>query len=71
GVPRTAKTKAHNQALSKRRILIENINPTCKIFRCVKYVYRAKHKNYSLIWLLMAAIVNLRTLLYLGKMSIW
>jgi len=33
GVPRTAKTKAHNKALSKRRILIENINRICEIFR--------------------------------------
>ena len=52
--------KAHNKALSKRRILIENINRLCKIFRCVKEVYRGKHKNYGLTWRLVAALVNLR-----------
>ena len=61
GVPSTAKIKIHNKALSKRRILIENINRLCKIFRCVKDVYRGKHKNYGLNWRLVAALVNLRT----------
>ena len=37
-------------ALSKKRILIENINRLCKIFRCVKEVFRGKHKNYGLTW---------------------
>ena len=32
----------------------------CKIFRIVKDVYRGKHKNYSLTWNLVAALVNLR-----------
>lgn len=54
--------KAHNKALSKRRILIENIHRLCKIFRCVKEVYRGKHKNYGLTWRLVAALVNLRCL---------
>lgn len=56
----TAEAKAHNKALSKRRILIENINRLCKIFRAVKDVYRGKHKNYGLTWRLVAALVNLR-----------
>jgi hypothetical protein len=52
--------KAHNKALAKRRIFIEHINRRCKIFRIVKDVYRGKHKNYSLTWNLVAALVNLR-----------
>ena len=60
GCPLTAEEKAENKALSKRRILIENVNRRCKIFRIVKEVYRGKHKNYSLTWNLVAALVNAR-----------
>ncbi|MDM8569697.1 transposase family protein, partial [Thiotrichales bacterium HSG1] len=60
GIPRTDEAKAHNKTLSKRRVLIENINRLCKVFRCVKEVYRGKHKNYGLTWRLVAALVNLR-----------
>jgi len=56
----TVEDKRHNKALSKQRIFIENINRRCKIFRIVKEVYRGKHKNYSLTWLLVSALVNLR-----------
>jgi hypothetical protein len=56
----TAQEKAHNKALSKQRISVENVNRQCKIFRIVKDVYRGKHKNYSLNWHLISAIVNLR-----------
>ena len=52
--------KAHNKALSKQRVFIEHVNRRCKIFRIVKDVYRGKHKNYSLTWNLVAALVNLR-----------
>lgn len=52
--------KAHNKALSKQRILIENVNRRCKIFRIVKDVYRGKHANYGRNWHLVAAIVNFR-----------
>ena len=52
--------KKHNKALSKQRIFIEDVNRRCKIFRIVKDVYRGKHKNYSLTWNLVAALVNLR-----------
>ena len=60
GMSHTVEAKAYNKALSKRRILIENINRLCKIFRCVKDVYRGKHKNYGLAWRLVAALINLR-----------
>lgn len=56
----SAEDKAHNKALSKQRISIEHVNRRCKIFRIVKDVYRGKHKNYSLTWNLVAALVNLR-----------
>jgi len=36
--------------LSKKRILIENVNRQCKIFRIVKDTCRGKHKNYALNW---------------------
>jgi hypothetical protein len=60
GQPLSAEDKAHNKALAKRRVFIENVNRRCKIFRIVKDVYRGKHKNYSLTWNLVAAIVNFR-----------
>jgi hypothetical protein len=60
GVERSKEDKAHNKDLSKRRILIENINRRCKIFKIVKDVYRGKHKNYSLNWHVVAALVNMR-----------
>jgi hypothetical protein len=56
----TKKEKTHNKALSKQRIFIENVNRRCKVFRIVKEVYRGKHKNYSLTWHLVSALVNLR-----------
>jgi len=49
---------AENKALSKQDIFIEHVNRQCKIFRIVKDVYRGKHKNYSLTWSLVAALIN-------------
>jgi hypothetical protein len=60
GQPLSAEDNAHNKTLSKQRVFIEHINRRCKIFRIVKVVYRGKHKNYSLTWNLVAALVNLR-----------
>jgi len=60
GHPLSAEDKVHNKALSKKRVFIEHVNRRCKIFRIVKDVYRGKHKNYSLTWNLVAALVNLR-----------
>ena len=68
----TTKEKSHNKILSKKRILIENVNRQCKIFWIVKDIYHGKHKNYALNWHLIKAIVNLRYAarsFYLGKMS--
>jgi hypothetical protein len=60
GVERSKEDKAFNKSLSKQRIIIENINRFCKIFRIVKEVYRGKHKNYGLNWHVVAALVNMR-----------
>ena len=60
GQPLSAQDKIHNKALAKQRVAIEHVNRRCKIFRIVKDVYRGKHKNYSLTWSLVAALVNLR-----------
>ena len=70
GQPLSVEYKVHNKALSKQRVFIEHVNRRCKIFRIVKDVYRGKHKNYSLTWNLVAALVNLRYACILGKMSI-
>ena len=42
------------------RINAEHVNRRCKIFRIVKDKYRDKHKNYSKVWNVIAALVNLR-----------
>ncbi|MDP1595029.1 MAG: transposase family protein [Gallionella sp.] len=60
GQPLSTEDKAHNKALSKQRVFIEHVNRRCKIFRIIKDVYRGKHKNYSLTWNVVAALVNLR-----------
>lgn len=52
--------KAYNKILAKKRVVVEHAIRLCKIFRIVKGVYRAKHKNYSFNWNLVAGLVNLR-----------
>ncbi len=52
--------KKFNHELSKKRIGIENVNRRCKIFRITKEVYRGKHKNYGMVWNVVAALVNSR-----------
>jgi hypothetical protein len=49
-----------NKQLSKRRIIVENKIRECKIFRIVKDVFRGKHKNYGLIWNIVAGLVNFK-----------
>ena len=52
--------KRYNRQLSQKRIIVENIIRECKIFRIVKEVYRGKHKNYGLMWNLVAGLVNFK-----------
>ena len=49
-----------NEALSRRRIVIEHVNRRCKIFRITQQRYRGKHRNYGKTWNVIAALVNLR-----------
>lgn len=56
----TPEEKAHNRTLAKQRVAIEHVNRRCKVFRIVKETYRGKHKNYSLNWHVVAALVNFR-----------
>ena len=58
--PLSDEDKAHNRKLAERRIVIENVNRRCKIFRIVKERYRGKHKNYGKTWNVVAALVNER-----------
>ena len=55
----SSKEKKENKKIAKKRIYIEHINRKCKIFKMLKDVYRGKHKNYSIAWTLVSALVNL------------
>ena len=58
--PLTDEQKKHNLKLSRDRIVVENKIRECKIFRIVKDVYRGKHKNYGMMWNLVAGLVNFK-----------
>ena len=58
--PLTKEEKKYNRELSRKRIIVENKIRECKIFRIVKDVYRGKHKNYGLMWNLVAGLVNFK-----------
>ena len=58
--PLTKDEKKYNRELSRKRIIVENKIRECKIFRIVKDVYRGKHKNYGLMWNLVAGLVNFK-----------
>ena len=58
--PLTKEEKRINKQLGQKRIIVENIIRECKIFRIVKDVYRGKHKNYGLMWNLVAGLVNFK-----------
>ncbi len=57
--PVTAEHKASNRALSRKRILIENIIRKLKIFRILSERYRNRRKRFGLRFNLIAAIYNL------------
>ena len=56
--PLTAEQKAYNHALSKVRILIENIIRKLKIFRILSERYRNRRKRFGLRFNLIAAVYN-------------
>ena len=57
--PLSQEQKAANRALSKKRILIENIIRKLKIFRILSERYRNRRKRFGLRFNLIAAIYNL------------
>jgi len=58
--PLTARQKKYNLALSRKQIRVENVIRNCKTVNIVKNTYRGKHKNYGLIWNIVAELVNLK-----------
>jgi len=57
--PLNQEQKASNLALSRQRILIENIIRRLKIFRILSERYRNRRKRFGLRFNLIAAIYNL------------
>ena len=57
--PLSPEQKARNRALSRERILIENILRKLKIFRILSDRYRNRRKRFGLRFNLIAAIYNL------------
>ena len=57
--PLTAEDKAHNHSLSKRRIVIENINRRIKRFDIFSDRYRNKRKRHGLRMTIICAIHNM------------
>ena len=50
--------KAYNRELSRRRIVIENINAQIKVFKIMAYPYRNRRKSHLLRTKLVCAILN-------------
>ncbi len=57
--PLSQAQKANNQALSRQRILVENIIRRLKIFRILSERYRNRRKRFGLRFNLIAAICNI------------
>jgi len=57
--PLRQEQKASNRALSRKRILIENIIRRLKIFRILSERYRNRRKRFGLRFNLIAAICNM------------
>ena len=57
--PLTNAQQASNRALSRQRIVIENILRTLKIFRLLSERYRKRRKRFGLRFNLIAAIYNM------------
>ena len=50
--------KAFNKELSRRRIVIENINAQIKVFKIMSYPYRNRRRKHLLRTKLICAILN-------------
>jgi hypothetical protein len=56
----SSKDKAHNQALSSLRVLVENKICNLKVFRIVRDQFRNRRYSHALIMQIIAGIVNLK-----------
>jgi predicted KAP-like P-loop ATPase len=56
----TDEQKLQNKNYSSKRVTIEHINRSCKIFKVCGNKYRGKHKNYEETWKIITALVNLK-----------
>jgi transposase len=56
--PLTEWEKAFNRELSRRRIVIENINAEIKVFKIMSYPYRNRRQSHLLRTKLICAILN-------------
>jgi hypothetical protein len=54
----SAAEKAFNRELSRRRIVIENINAQIKVFKIMAYPYRNRRHRHLLRTKLICAILN-------------
>ena len=54
----SAEEKAFNRELSRRRIVIENINAEIKVFKIMAYPYRNRRRRHLLRTKLICAILN-------------
>ncbi len=54
----TEEEKAFNKELSRRRIVIENINAKIKVFKIMSYPYRNRRRRHILRTKLVCAILN-------------
>lgn len=54
----TEEEKAFNKELSRRRIVIENINAKIKVFKIMSYPYRNRRRRHLLRTKLICAILN-------------
>lgn len=59
--PLTSFQKEQNTKKASKRVPVEHLNRNCKIFKICGNRYRGKHKNYQDTWMIIAAIVNLKT----------
>jgi len=56
--PLSEAEKAFNKELSRRRIIIENINAKIKVFKIMSHQYRNRRQTHLLRTTLVCAIIN-------------
>ena len=56
--PLSAEQKAHNTALARERVLVENVIRRLKVFRVLKETYRHRRRRFGLRTHLLAGLYN-------------